>query len=1076
MKKTYLMRAKRYIASVMAGTVILTSVPAVQAAVTFDDGTAGDFSCVENSGVSVIKDGDNSYLNISPTVDGADAVAAYEIKTEDGLESEISYDFKINQILNNENKIARISQGTTEFMSISTKNGSLVYRGNQVIYSGLRINRWYHLKISFNATQGVYDIYLDGVRLVKKQEAPVLATNIPAVFTLSAKYAPGFAIDNFSVDNLQTLTEVKADGDKSISLLDGKSAERSYTITAYDQNGNLIPDDKLTCTYSVYPSSDKVTVAGNGTAVSVFFSEEAPAGEYILYITVNGVTQEFPVSLKRYAAVPSSITIDGERVIVYQQETDDYQFSAQVFDQEGNLMDNQDVTYSLEGDLPSGISIDSSSGVITVTQEMPKDTQVTLRAELTENPIISTTRTLILQDSRTYTNDKIRFDTLLDYLDNMKLYGTNHDKEIPLIAKGLDSYTMTPAVWQEKENVSFVPSDLASMGYYYSTLDALYTLTGNQAYKDEVNSVYQYYLDYFLAENGMPQWGGHRCIDLDTHTVHYGYGAWHELKGHTPYMAPFFELDYEKAYKIGVGCWDVSVTDWDDFVFNRHGSYTKTVTDEKLKAYGRNYKYEYKEYSPRLSTNLTFRAACNDILLANAELYERTGDDIFKNSAMKLLNTYWNSSSDLRINTYQSTTAGVYGVDWTSIKNIWEIDHWWMENPLPSVYTMTSYGDRFYNQCADSLVEQGYITDDERWKARETYFLSEDTEFNDNVFVDWGLAKSFGEDSEAGQIIIDRCIIGEGNYLKYAYDYENNKRRNILIDGTSLTGFVRDRAGYYGNAGTIFYNGVFTTESFMGLCYAYQNALKYRDNPKYTEHIDRMWSVIQNYMIMSNMGDPGTSAGGSDMELNYQYDGKDPRVLIAMLYLYRLTDCADFLDMARNIASTIIEESMVNGFFVEDDNLRYIPLDNVTGIYAYALAMLEATVEGAADLIPEYVPRAGVLDFEYYDVQTGETKRQANETGVWYSKVYEGILPKEIVFDDNEITIKVGESVTLGYHIVPDDTANKGIVAVTDNPEYVTTSWDSAKIVGMKPGKAKVKLVALADNLIQNTIEVTVTE
>lgn len=1075
MKHKSLLHMRRYVAAVMAGMLLFGSVPSL-AAVTFEDGTAGDFACVENSGASVITSGGNSCLNLSPAVDGIEAAAAYETEVKDGVTIELSYDFKINQLMTNDNRIARLSQGTTEFMCISTKNGSLVHRGDQVIYSGLTVNRWYTLKLSFVPTSGTYDVYLNGERIVKKQSAPALAAKLPVVLTLSAKYAPGFAIDNFSAGHKQELTDITITGENTLSLLNGTAGDASFAVTAYDKVGNVISPDTVSCTYTLLPAAG-VSADKTENGVRVAFSSAAPAGYYTLYVSSGEVTASARIMLKRYYATPSSMAIEGDRVIAYSTGGSSYTFTASVFDQEGGLMTNKPVLYSLEGDIPSGLSINPYTGVLTVSGELPKDTKILLRAELEENPIISATRTLVLQDSTTYTNDQIRLATLLDYLDNVKLYGTNPNKEVPLIANALDSYTMTPAVWQETESVSFVPTDLASQGYYYSTLDALYTLTGEQAYKDEVLSVYQYYLDYFLADNGMPQWGGHRCLDLDTHTVHYGYGAHHELKGHTPYFAPFFELDYDKAYTIGVGCWDVSVTDWNDFVFNRHGSYTKTVTDEQLRDYGKNYKYEYKTYSPRASTNLTFRAACNDILTANAELYAQTGDDIFKNSAMKLLNTYWNSSSDLRINTYQFSTAGAYGAaDFAGTWNIWDVDHWWLENPMPTKYTTTNAGDRFYNQCADSLVEQGYITDDERWLVREPYLINEDTEFNDNAFIDWGLAKAFGEDSEEGKILIDRCIIGGGNYLKYAYDFENNKRKNILIDGRDLTGFVRDRAGYYGNAGTIFGFGTFTTESFMGLCYAYGHAAKYRENPRYTEHIDLMWSVIQNYMDKTDMGNPGTKAGGSDMELNYQYDGKDPKILIAMLYLYRATGCTEFLDMARNIASNIIENSMVNGFFVENDSLRYIPLDNISGLYAYAMVMLEAYIEGAEDLIPEYVPRAGVLDFYYYDTETGEQKRQANETTIWYGKSYEGILPKEIEFDRESITLKVGETVTIGYKILPDDAANKSFVVVTDKPECVLTSWDSAKITGLKPGSATVKFVALGDNLVQNTIRVTVTE
>lgn len=1069
-------KTRKYVAAVLTGALFFTGTASTLAAETFDGGSAGGFACVENSGAGVITKGDNSYLNLSPAVEGIDAVAAYETEVKDGVTTELSYDFKINQLMTNDNRIARITQGTTEFLCISTKDANLVYRGDLVIYRNLTVNRWYTLKITFTPTSGTYDVYLNGERIVKKQAAPTLATNIPAVLTLSAKYAPGFAIDNFDAGHMQKVTDLTLTGDTALSLLNGAAGEKSFALTAYDQQGNTVAAEKLNCIYTVYPTAG-ATAQATADGVRVLFSESAAAGEYTLGVSCGEAARSVKITLKRYSAAASSITLEGDRVVTYSQGGGHYSYAAHVFDQEGNPMEDEAVIFSLEGDVPDGIAIDEHTGTLTVSAELPKDRQITLRAELSENPGISAVRTVVMQDSSTYANDKIRFATLLDYLDNVKLYGTNPNKDVPLIANALDSYTMTPAVWQEYENVSFVPTDLASQGYYYSTLDALYALTGDESYRDEVDSVYQYYLDYFLADNGMPQWGGHRCLDLDTHTVHYGYGAHHELKGHTPYFTPFFRLDYDKAYTIGVGCWDVSVTDWDDFVFNRHGSYIKTVTDEQLRQYGKNYKYEYKTYSPRPSTNLTFRAACNDILNANAELYAQTHDDVFKNSAMKLLNTYWNSSSDLRINTYQFSTAGAWGAkDFAGTWNIWDVDRWWLANPMPTSYTTTNAGDRFYNQCADSLVEQGFVTEDERWLVREPYLVNEDTEFNDNAFIDWGLAKAFGEDSEEGQILIDRCIVGGGNYLKYAYDLETGKRKNILIDGRDLTGFVRDRAGYYGNAGTIFVQGTFTTESFMGLCYAYGNAVKYRNNPKYTEHIDLMWTVIQDYMDRANMGNPGTKPGGSDMELNLQYDGEDPKILIAMLYLYRATGHTDFLDMARNIASTIIEESMVNGFFVENDTLRYIPLDNISGIYAYALVMLEATIECADDLIPEYVPRAGVLDFNYYDTETGETKRQANETSVWYGKTYEGILPKEIAFDKESITLKVGETVTVGYKILPDDAANKSFVVVTDKPECVLTSWDSAKITGLKPGTATVKFVALGDNLVQNTFTVTVTE
>ena len=107
------------------------------------------FTYSQSGGVEIKTSGGNSFMNISPDVDGITAVAGYSFNPKATLPIEISYDFMINKFMNNGTNIAAITNEADQFLKIEVKDNAVAVKNSNGLYTNLIENlvpnKWYNI-------------------------------------------------------------------------------------------------------------------------------------------------------------------------------------------------------------------------------------------------------------------------------------------------------------------------------------------------------------------------------------------------------------------------------------------------------------------------------------------------------------------------------------------------------------------------------------------------------------------------------------------------------------------------------------------------------------------------------------------------------------------------------------------------------------------------------------------------------------------------------------------------------------------------------------------------------------------
>ncbi len=685
-----------------------------------------------------------------------------------------------------------------------------------------------------------------------------------------------------------------------------------------------------------------------------------------------------------------SIDLDGESRICYGQKGNTYTYTAKVYEN-GEVVNGAQVIYSLEGDVPSTVSLNGNK--IIVTGELPKDTHIVLKATLEDDSSVYATKTITLQDQATYLADNNRFNTLLEHIENIYKYSGDDINNSSIMSMVIDRNSLSPGFWVASDKSEYIPCDLGSMGNFLRAVDSVGFLTGNKEYNNKVDSIYKAWINNFSGDNGLPYWGAHTCADMLSYTKREGTGSQHELKYHFPYMEPFFRLNSEYAENMVIQAWSEHISDWDKMMFNRHGTYKGSNKNSNITEWNNNTEsFELTEPSydnVNISGDLSFSSAGIDLAQLATDFYKNTKDENAKAAVIKLFDGFWKicgNDEDMLLNVPQNSTAGRYGYDAApGVKDISSIapdGKWWLVSD--STHTTTSWGDRWWNAYGDDLIAQGFITEDQQWVVRECYskFSGEQEQYY--PFTQWDYINAVGPDTEEGKILLDRTIRAHANYIRMAYNPERNEFKKIFIDGTDITGFKMTRNFYGSTAGNVMGWGSGGTGLLLGTVYNYLNAVDY---PEYKDDTDILWSYIRNYMDKKGFGNLGTTEPGENISLNFETSSAECDYMLAMIYLYQHTGISDYLDMARLIADNITESYMVDGMFTNTPNGRYIYIGGENGEYPYAFALLEATIRGEEAVVPLYHPCSGFREDNFYEEET-DTTYVTKDAGYIYGEEY----------------------------------------------------------------------------------------
>lgn len=512
--------------------------------------------------------------------------------------------------------------------------------------------------------------------------------------------------------------------------------------------------------------------------------------------------------------------------------------------------------------------------------------------------------------------DKVRMNAVITFAENVLKNGRDRygDTISPLFCDGINTKTLEPIKWSFTDIGEVIVSDMATQQNLFRTLTALSALTDNPEYKDAAKAAIKYHFDNLVDEGGLLQWGGHKFIDLKTlkpvGPVEKQYV--HELKNCLPYYDLMYEVNPEATIKFIKAFWNAHVYDWDDLSTGRHGQYGLEL--------GPVFDHPLVNRPPfRESLGLSFINTGNDLIYSAATLYRLNGDKSALKWAKHLAYQYVSARDE-------NTGLGVY--QFTQHKKTDETND--------DSNTLSKYGDRAKRQFGPEFGE----------RALEGKMLmggSANSIYGKNALMQLIIAEEVGNDAKD---ILTWTYDGLISFAKYAYMPETNSFKQMFTDGTDLTGYVLKRNGYYGKAGR-------ELKSYHANCsflLSYSRAFLDTKDPY-------LWSISRSIAKGNDLGELGTEPGKEPL-VNLDTKSSDSIALFAILYLYKATECKEYLALARVIGNNILERSYNNGYFTLASGYVNAKFDTLE---PFALLSLQAAIDNKLDKIPNFINGSGFI-------------------------------------------------------------------------------------------------------------------
>ncbi len=889
--------------------------------------------------------------------------------------------------------------------------------------------------------------------------------------------SPGFYLDTLIVCEQLSMDKITVEGTE-IAVIP-KTGFNEYEMRAYmsDKDGNPVENTYLSWeiadTGSAFSGIDIAPTDEYGMKAALTVASDTTfRGIVKLKVTYTGAEagENPPVAYYTVALENErvgSVEIAGAARITVGLGKEARQFRAVAKDPYGKVINSVDCTWSLAADAPDYVSIDAD-GVLTISKEPENDEFVTLCAAVSDSDVTAEKK-IVLQSRRNYWDDIWRLNVLKSAVDNVMEYGRDPYSGSPLLASGIDLRTKLPLEWKQSfDSEPGAFSDLAFDTGLYLVFDSLSKLTDDPKYTEKVDEIYNWYLNYGMSDNMLGYWGGHTFINLKTLKPFNAVPNpnTHEFKNTFFYFDPFYRLNSEKAYKMGMHVWLGHVYDWRTLITNRHAYYTK-VHDESNWENLSSFSEDYKIIITR--GEQPFRSMASDLVHTAGQMYAQTGDEKAKAWAMRILKCYYELANPVTgiMPTVYTTARGAEGT-LDPMENIEPKGAWYTREDLETGDYTVLYGDRFFNQFAEDLVAQGFYPSSVL--AEGDYTLTEgnyvesfscDTVLNDLFFADM-----IGADTEDGRYVTEKIVKHMAGFIKYAWTENTSEFRKIMNDGTDISTFKPDRNGYYGN----FYKrekplGSYNANKlFMwAACAAYRAAAARTDLQEEADIIRKAIDYFaENVYGFGKIG--GAEIGDSEMKLNYNTDDTGAYNVICLTDLYLATGKTEFLDLARVVAGNIINEYYKYGFFLnktgvgaEPGSYYNITLGSASTQYYYALAYLEGAIRGDSTV----VPRTLMFDGYYQDnfIYENNNISRVMDT-VWWYFADEKVLVQDIVFENETVVLGTGERRTLNYSILPDDATSKSVSFWFTDNSVAKIDSTTGTVTGLSAGETDLICVS----------------
>lgn len=516
----------------------------------------------------------------------------------------------------------------------------------------------------------------------------------------------------------------------------------------------------------------------------------------------------------------------------------------------------------------------------------------------------------------------------------------NKDGELyDVLPNGFNVYSRNPVTWVRKNGEITTPSSIMQQQYFFRVLDGLTELTGDSKYRDYAKSQYEMYMntDSLHDKNGLFYSGNHRYYDINSGKILGDVTNKYEHKFNFPHYELMFETDSEKAADFVEAYWNAMVTDWENLLFSRHGSFDKDIASD-VWASG-TYNKDHELWLDNDESGLSFINAGTDLMYAAVEYYKATGNEDALSWAKNLWNEYYMASDpNTKILVYQYTKLA------SGDRGLLQFGDTYGDRALEGKILTKNYASSIYGIAVPAMVQMAADIEDEEWlnQLKESY---------------------------------------EG-FVDSAYNTETGKFRPILSDGTSLVGYTADVDGYFFNQGDVCSEYAFTTDLKTGLLYVAT-----------VTGSEKLWNIARNHF--SALGEIGTQPGVGVSLRTSSTTNADPQHALVFFELYDKTGEKAYLDLALKICDNIKKYSYSNGYFLKAsanaNNNEYINA-SVNTIAPLVVLKGAAYEMGKPEAIPDFPIAVG----GYLDEYSGETGDRTTDYSFTFSQKKSDVTSKTV--------------------------------------------------------------------------------
>lgn len=1005
----------------------------------------------------------NSKLAMRTDYEGSVGKVTWNMDPVSSGKLEALVDFEQISVKTENNAPLMLMNGNKEILRISTIAEDLVlFNGNDssVLLENYEVDETYSLKVVVDFSVMKFDVYVNGEKKLSGLE--LKETSITAIAS-KIESAPGVLIDNVYVKNTVGVTGISVYGSEQISIPKQGERDYLYNIVYKDNTGESVNFNDFEVSLSGNSAGINCALSGNELKVSV--GTDAVAGTVIINVNVKGhasINGSITVSLVEGRA--SLIKIIGDaHVSANGVVPSQFTYKAKAFDAFGNEMYGEAFNWEISENLTGATLNIYNDGTLVVSGSMPsKDMYATIKATLQSDSNVYGEKYLVVQKYETYLSDMRRLEAVQLSVDFILDNASSKVNQNPLIAAYLSPYTKLPGKVQYVNTGAVAYSDLSTNFELHRTMVGLSNMLDDESYRDRVNAMYQWYLDYGITEDDLFLMGNHRVFDLDTGRLteqnekYDTTSAYMEIEDRDFYSEPFVELDSEQYIRFCQAFWANCIQDWSTLTFNRHTIINNRPTDfsvlENLDRFDETAQDGDFKYIPFVG--LTFMSTGNILVKTASDAYLYGDPNDIKNQNLKI----WGYNFIRRfLNTKHEDTdmfgtmfvSSLYSEGRGDLETMYG-EKWWETEEGAEAGGSYSYGDRAYNQFAQTCVDNGLITEDQKPEIVEGALISGDRIFGRFAWECFEYAdKVMGLESEEGKsIVVDytKCI---KSVIEHAYDPSTNKFDTIFTNGIDVSDMKWDRPGYWGKAGRTFGQWDLTEASLLTLVKAYETSAAY---PELQDEREYIWAFLKTYLDKKySIGDIGNPLENIPPKFNKNITCKSTGVIRILISFYDETGCEDYLNLARIIGNNIVSKNFKHNMFISDSKLRYITTE---GENQYALLLIEQAIRKEDNLLPKssYTNAYEYQLNSYSMVNSAYLDWTNPELLNWK---YRDVQVKTITPDVEELHLKVGETAVINLTIKPDDASSKSVFWEIPNKNIVNIN-ESNKVFALNKGETTV--------------------